>query len=232
MALQYLQRGRGGIVRARTARGSPPYTNQAKQEWKLDLTSIAALLPPEQVVFSQNAPVATRLCSSEQVPRLQEGEYIESQLEGKGELRLGGCSKPRWCPQAVCHPEPTRKLLPSFGQDHCPARCPANNHNCSRAVTCSTSTFLLWRTFQVALQSWIDSSTPSEGLLHAPGPGQEQSPASHLDLPHCNCLGPLASNTFSFCHLQAPPHKPSLLPSQKAEVLGSQALSDFLVSVV
>lgn len=84
--------GPGGIVRARVARGSPPYNNQAKQGWKLDLTSIAALLPPEQVVFGQNAPVATCLRSSEQVPRLQEGEDIESQLEGKEDMRLGGSS--------------------------------------------------------------------------------------------------------------------------------------------
>lgn len=71
--------GVGGVLRARMARGAHP-ANNWEARGKLGLTSIAALLPPQQVVFGQNAPVATRLRSLEQVPRLQEGENVESQL--------------------------------------------------------------------------------------------------------------------------------------------------------
>lgn len=44
-------------------------------------TFFAAFLSPKQVIFSQDPPVATGLGSTEQVPRLQEREDIECQLQ-------------------------------------------------------------------------------------------------------------------------------------------------------
>jgi len=50
--------------------------------WRKVLTFFTAFLSPEQVIFSQDPPVATGLGSTEQVPRLQEREDIECQLQG------------------------------------------------------------------------------------------------------------------------------------------------------
>lgn len=123
--------------------------NRARQQ--LGLTSITALLPPQQVVFSQNAPVATCLRSSEQVTRLQKGEDVQRQLEKKGEpcpywdhsndsSSTFPCAAPSDSPlihlQGFCNPEPAMRLLDKSlpgGQDRFPAACLVNNHNCSRA---------------------------------------------------------------------------------------------------
>lgn len=49
------------------------------------LTLFPALFPPQQVVFCQDAPVATRLCSLKQVLGLQEWQHIQSQLLTDGD---------------------------------------------------------------------------------------------------------------------------------------------------
>lgn len=43
-------------------------------------TFLAALLPPQQVVFSQDPPVPAGLSRLQQVSGSQEGEHVQSQL--------------------------------------------------------------------------------------------------------------------------------------------------------
>ena len=46
-----------------------------------DGTFLAALLPPQQVVFSQDPPVSAGLCSLEQISGSQEVQHVQSQLQ-------------------------------------------------------------------------------------------------------------------------------------------------------
>lgn len=59
----------------------------------LGFTFLVALLPPQQVVFSQDSPVAAGLSSLQEVSRSQEAQHVQSQLQTNTQTH----SEPCWC---------------------------------------------------------------------------------------------------------------------------------------
>ena len=72
-----------GVASQRKLQTAPPGACMSSvcsccKDWRL--TFLPAFLPPQQVVFCQDAPVATRLGRLEEILRFQERQHIQSQL--------------------------------------------------------------------------------------------------------------------------------------------------------